>query len=510
MDRKFNIVIVGGGTAGWLSASRFAASLGPNAGVTLIESPTIPTIGVGEGTWPSMRTTLQSIGLSERELIKHCDASFKQGTLFKGWVNGRSDDFYMHPFSLPAEYSSNNLAEWWRASGDASDFCQQVTPQMTIAMANKAPKSVHMPDYAFALNYGYHIDAGKFAKLLQEHSVHKLGVKYISADVTSVGVKGGLIDTLYLSDGASISADFFLDCTGQKALLIGDAMASSFKSLRSVLPNNRAVVTQVPYAEPSADIASCTLSTALTNGWVWDIGLQSRRGVGFVHNSEFIDVDNATAMLLEYVRETSGNDIAQSVKTKVVNFEPGYRPVAWKGNCVAIGLSAGFIEPLEASALAMIEQAISLVLENFPYASTLLEPAARIFNQKMYEHWQSIQEFLVLHYALSHREDSDYWRQARAPERLPSNLRDKLQLWKYRAPYHKDAPKYDELFPAASYQYVWLGMKAHLPNVQSFSNGMTKSNAIAVDKILHSVREKTLQISQSLPSNRALLDALAQ
>ncbi|HSG59970.1 MAG TPA: tryptophan halogenase family protein [Pseudomonadales bacterium] len=508
MEKKYNIVIVGGGTAGWLSAARFAAALGPNVGVTLIESPTVPTIGVGEGTWPSMRTTLQATGLSEREVIQRCDASFKQGTLFRGWVTGQHDDVYMHPFSLPADYSVSNLADWWQSTSQATDFCQLVTPQMSVALANKAPKSPQMPDYAFALNYGYHIDAGKFAQLLHEHSVQKLGVVYVSADVMSVEVQAGQIEQLILSNGSAISADLFIDCTGQKALLIGQYLESSFVSMSDTLPNNRAVVTQVPYVDKSAEIASCTLSTAQSCGWVWDIGLQSRRGVGFVHNSTFVNVDEASSILLEYVANTSGKDIADSVKTRVVDFEPGYRPQPWLGNCVAIGLSAGFIEPLEASALAMIEQGISLVLDNFPHHASLFAPAARTFNQKMQENWQSIQEFLALHYALSQRDDSEYWRRARSPERFPERLRDKLQLWQYRAPSHRDAPRYDELFPAASYQYVWLGMKAHQFNSQPLVANTSMMNPKYVDRLLHDVREKTMQLTQSLPSNRALVDAL--
>lgn len=511
MTDKQNIVIVGGGTAGWLAAARMGAALADHASITLVESPTVPTIGVGEGTWPSMRTTLQSAGIAERDLLTYCEASLKQGTLFKGWVTGDAGDSYMHPFSLPADYSSLNLAEWWRDRDDGPLFCHAVTPQAAIASAKQAPKQSGMPDYAFALNYGYHLDAGKFAELLHKHSTENLGVTHVMADVVDViSDSEGFIGQIKLSDESSLTADLFIDCTGQKALLIGEHLASEFVSLRDSLPNNRAIVTQVPYAHADDDIASCTLSTAQDYGWIWDIGLQTRRGVGYVHDADMISEDAATATLLNYVKETSGAEAARTVKTRAVRFEPGYRPEPWRGNCVAIGLSAGFIEPLEASALAMIEQGVSMLIENFPRSTALLAPATRLFNKKMQEHWASIQEFLLLHYALNQRNDTDYWRQARSMERMPQGLSDKLMLWQTRAPFHSDAPRIDELFPAASYQYVWLGMNGHVSNREPCSGRMAQPTSQRIDSILHEVREKTLQLQQALPTNRALLNAMVR
>jgi len=510
MDKKIDVVIVGGGTAGWLSAARLAAAYPSKLHVTLVESPTIPTIGVGEGTWPSMRSTLQAIGLSERDLIRKCDASFKQGTIFRGWVTGSDQDIYMHPFSLPADYSSQNLAEWWRSRDLSVDFCDHVTPQRSIALANKAPKTGSMPDYAFALNYGYHLDAVKFAALLHDHSVNKLGVKHISADVQHISVEQGIITDIKLSDDETLKADLYIDCTGQKGLLIGQHMNSPFSSMRDCLPNNRAIVTQVPYKNADDEIAACTLSTAQTDGWVWDIGLQSRRGVGFVHNSDYLNEEQATQILLDYVKSTSDKSIAEKVKTRAVNFEPGFRPEPWRGNCIAIGLSAGFIEPLEASALAMIEQGISLLIENFPFNSSLNDPASRLFNEIMQGHWKSIREFLVLHYALSRRKDTDYWLRARSSSHIPNGLLDKMQLWQQRAPYHRDAPRYDELFPAASYQYVWLGMGAHQQNNAVSPSFQGISDQDVVDRILQDVRVKTQQLHKVLPSNRSLIKELVQ
>jgi len=510
MSVSQEVVIVGGGTAGWLAAARLAAAFASKVKVTLVESPTVPTIGVGEGTWPSMRSTLQAIGISERDLIRDCDASLKQGTLFRGWVTGQPGDSYIHPFSLPAEYASLNLADWWRFREDGHHFCDAVTPQATIAAAHKAPKQSGMPDYAFALNYGYHLDAGRFAQLLQRHSTEKLGVIHRSADVMAVKGEGtNVISHLELCDGTILKADLFIDCTGQRALLIGDHLGSDFLSLREHLPNNRAVVAQVPYDDPKADIASFTLSTAQRFGWIWDIGLQTRRGVGYVHDAESISEDEATVTLMNYVMASSSEQSASQAKPRTVHFKPGFRPEPWRGNCVAIGLSAGFIEPLEASALAMIEQGIAVLVDNFPVSRELQAPVARMFNKKMCAHWASIQEFLMLHYALSQRDDTPYWRRARVFDQLPNGLQDKLMLWRLRAPYHADAPRFDELFPAASYQYVWLGMNGHLSQAGTTTNDDGKTSDPRIDRILHEVREKTRKLQQALPSNRELLNAMA-
>lgn len=510
MTAKKKVVIVGGGAAGWLTAGRLGAALAPGVDVTLIESPTVPTIGVGEGTWPSMRTTLQKIGLSEREVLRHCEASFKQGTLFRNWVTGEANDSYCHPFSLPADYSSLNLAQWWQQTGRTGDFCTAVTPQATVAGACRAPKLADMPDYAFALNYGYHLDAGKFAELLRRHSIDRLGVTYLSADVAEV-VRGdnGLIAHLKVSGADPIYADLFVDCTGQKALLIDGCLGSEFRPVNHVLPNNRAVVAQVPYQQPDAEIQSCTVSTAQRYGWIWDIGLQSRRGVGYVHDASYLSEAEARSELLNYIATSTPGFDTSVLETRTIHFEPGYRPQPWRGNCVAIGLSAGFIEPLEASALAMIEQGVSLLVDNFPSDAELLGPVSRMYNQKMQYYWRTILEFLSLHYALSQRDDSPYWRAARDSTRLMPELADKLSLWRARAPAHSDAPRIDELFPAASYQYVWLGM--HGPQGSgSPGAGIGPMESERIEPALHEVRERTLQMMQALPGNRNLLNQLAR
>lgn len=512
MQLTRDVIIVGGGTAGWLAAARLGALSRGRLNITLIESPDIPTVGVGEGTWPSMRSTLQACGLSEIEVLRECDASLKQGTLFRGWRDGTPGDEYLHPFSLPADYGSCNLAQYWHSGAYRGVFGDAVTPQAAIAKAGKAPKAADTPDYAFAVNYGYHFDAVKFAALLSRHAVENFGVRHVLDEVVACRADAdGFITEVILQQGSSVSGDFFLDCSGQRALLIEGHYGETLRSVRQILPNNRAIVTQVPYSSANEEIHSCTCSTAASAGWIWDIGLQSRRGVGYVHDGDMISQEQAQQELASYISRTVPAAISERLRYRTLQFDPGYRERPWRGNAVAIGLSGGFIEPLEASALAMIEQAVNFLCDSFPDCRELMGPASRRFNAKMRDHWDAILEFLKLHYVLSERDGDPYWRRARDMNGVPEALLDKLAMWRVRAPWHEDAPRLDGLFPVASYQYVWLGMGGH-QRQEHASNSLTSNNSdiYRLDKALSSVRERGLQLQRALPSNRELLNTLIQ
>lgn len=501
-----NIVVVGGGTAGWITACVLASTLGPDRHITLVESPNIPTVGVGEGTWPSMRMTLQRIGLSEKQFLQSCDASFKQGTQFIGWRSDTQQDVYAHPFSLPLEYSSINLANYWSANHSQTDFGGFVSPQSTVAQQGYAPKLPDTPDYAFILNYGYHLDAGKFADCLKLHATKSLQVQYVQADVEHVVAdEDNFISKLLLSNGATLSADFFVDCTGQRALLLGEHYRSDSVSVKDVLFNDMAVAVQVPYEKENDAIASLTKAAAQDSGWIWDIGLQSRRGLGYVCSSEHIDEDSAIDTLRTYVdADALWRD--RLTEPRTLRFEPAYRTEPWVKNCMAIGLSAGFVEPLEASAIALIEQSATFLADNMPQTRASIPALSRRFNQKMQYHWQRIVEFLKLHYAVSQRQSSDYWLQASNPATFPDTLSDKLAIWQQQAPWHEDAPRLDELFPSASYQYVLYGM-GFQPSTTYQSQKELTSRSLA-DRALHSVQERAQLLAKQLPSNRQLLTQL--
>ena len=508
------VLVVGGGTAGWLTAAVVVAerrALGDMiTRVTLVESPDIPTIGVGEGTWPSMRTTLQRIGLPESELLRQSQASFKQGTKFVGWSGRSGQDIYYHPFSLPAEDITLNLAPYWLHHGSKRSFAEFVTPQAGVIEQGLAPKQIGIPDYAFAVNYAYHLDAGKFAQLLKEHAIAKLGVRHVVANVSQViGTQGKEIEALMLDNGQELVADLFVDCTGQKALLLDGHMGIKRVEIDQVLFNDSAIAVQVPHAFEDTPIASATISTATRIGWIWDIALQTRRGVGHVFSSAHASEQEAKSILQTYVSDdpllASSNLDEDAYRT--IRFQTGYREQFWAGNCVAVGLSAGFVEPLEASAIALIEQSAAMIGRTLPMERQAMPVVAKRFNDKFSYHWQQIIGFLKLHYAISLRSDSEYWRAHSCQTSWPDSLRDNLTLWHGRPPDYHDAPMLDELFPSASFSYVLYGMGFRPTQVPAPPRGTEFDRA---ETALHRVRESTLKFTKGLPTNRALIASMLE
>jgi len=513
MEKPINkVVVVGGGTAGWITACLIAAEQehadDRRPSITLIESPDIPIIGVGEGTWPSMRLTLQKIGLHEADLIRECGASFKQGTQFVAWAEGDESQRYVHPFSFPLEYSNLNLAGFWLNHRDRAAFAELVTPQTHIVAAGLAPKQATTPEYAFNVNYGYHLDASRFARLLHSHGVRKFNIDYVSANVAGIESEaGGDITALRLDTGTKIEGDLFVDCTGQKALLIGDHYGVGLESVRDVLFNDTAIAVQVPHEDPDTAIASTTMSTATNVGWIWDIGLQERRGIGHVYSSGHSSEDDAMKTVRDYVQRTTSGINVDDLTFRPITFEPGYRRELWVNNCVAVGLSAGFVEPLEASALALIEQAAAIIGQQFPANREIMSVVARRFNHRMSYHWERLIEFLKLHYVLSRRTDSRYWHDCREPETCPPGLRDKLAIWEQQPPWHDDSPRVDELFPSASYQYVLFGM-GFVPS-HSYPPGVNpERDRKRAESLAKSNHENTQRMLNLLPTNRELINAV--
>jgi len=495
------VVIVGGGTAGWLSACLLAARR-PEIRITLVEAPDIPTIGVGEGTWPTMRETLATIGISEAEFLGQCDAAFKQGSRFDGWVDGSAQDSYLHPFTAPPPGDMTALLGAWQASAPDQPFAAAMTPQHAACVQNLAPRQRTMPDYAGALNYGYHLDAGKFAALLMRHATTRLGVTHVAAQVTSVaGSEGGDITGLHLHDGRTIAGDFFIDCSGQAAILIDGHYAVPWIDRSDVSFNDSALALQVP-VEPGSPIASQTIGTAHEAGWIWDIALPTRRGIGCVFASRFMEDGRAEEILRDYVAaKVPGVDVG-ALRPRKLSFATGHRARFWERNCLAVGLSAGFIEPLEASAIVTIELSIKALADNFPRRPGTMGMLAERFNDLFRYRWDRIVEFLKLHYVLSRRPEP-YWLAQRDPASIPARLAEYLELWRDQPPSVWDFPRMDELFCAASQQYVLYGMGFAVPENATAHPG-------AAAERLAEVRQRSRALTAALPSNRTYLDAAAK
>lgn len=498
-----DIVIAGGGTAGWLTAGVLAADHGRRLRIRVVESPDVATIGVGEGTWPTMRDTLRRIGVSEPALFRECDAAFKQGSRFDGWRDGSAGDSYYHPFMLPHGYLDADLVGGWLAGGAERPFAEVVSPQPHLCRRRKAPKQAATPQFAAVANYAYHLDAVKLGGLLREHVTRELGVEHLSDHVTGVEAReNGDIAALELRDRGRLAGDLFVDCTGLRALLIGNHCGVPFVGRRDVLLNDRALATQVPYADERAEIESQTISTARDSGWIWDIGLPTRRGVGHVYSSAHVDDAEAERVLARHVEASGGPKALPPVRQ--IRFEPGHRERFWQRNCVAIGLSAGFIEPLEASAIVMIELSAALLSEDLPATRADMDIVARRFNDAFSYRWQRVIDFLKLHYVLSSRREGAYWRDHADAASQPESLRELLRLWRHRPPSHRDFPRGEEIFPSASWQYILYGMgfrpdPAHL-----------RAATAAAGNCLAESARLTTRLLGGLPGNRELVDHIRQ
>lgn len=497
-----NVVILGGGTAGWISAGLIANKLSPvsqETSITLIESKNIAAIGVGEGTWPTMRSTLKKIGISETDLITHCDATFKQASKFVGWVDGSESDYFYHPFNPTKAYPHINLAPYWH--GDKS-FSASVNCQEAICEQGLAPKYLTTPEYRDIANYGYHLDAVKFAKLLKRHCVDKLGVKHIEDDVVAVNKDDqDAIESLSTRTNGRIAGDLFIDCSGFSSALLGKAMQVPFISKQNTLFCDSALVVQVPYKQVDCPIPCYTQSTANKSGWIWDIGLSTRRGVGYVYSSKYATDEQAEQTLGNYLGEGSDN-----LETRKITFKVGHREVFWKKNCVAVGLSAGFLEPLEASALMFVETSAAMIADQFPACSQVMEKTAERFNQAFLHRWNGVIDFLKLHYVLSNRPEP-FWVDNKQPATISNSLQSLLQIWKFQAPTDYDFPSQFDLFRAPSYQYILYGMGYNT----DFSAAKHLLNENENAKRVFNLKDKEqVNLCANLPLQRELISNVKQ
>ena len=503
------VVIVGGGTAGWITAGILAAKLNTPQqkliDISVIESPDIPAIGVGEGSWPTMRDTLKSMGINEGEFLSQCDASFKQGSKFIGWLNGEANDAYYHPFSLPTKFHEINLAPYWYEHKSTHNFASTVCHQPALCEQNLAPKQITAPQYAFAANYGYHLDAGKFAPFIRNHCTERLGVNHISDEVTAIkSHPNGAIESVVTKRHGTVKGDLFIDCSGLHGLLIDKHFEVPFNSVKQYLFNDSALAMQVPYRDEDSPILSTTNATAQDCGWIWDIGLQSRRGVGHVFSSAHADVSRVEQNLRHYLAQSVGTKVSESLEFRQLSINPGYRRQLWVENCVAVGLSAGFVEPLEASAIALIELSAKYIASQFPQNPSHMAIIARRFNEKFEQRWHQVVEFLKLHYVLSNRRDSDYWQDACSAETQPESLKEKLQLWQHQAPYHFDSVHTEELFPAASNQFIYYGMMAET------NFAMPAKQTQYAHQLFDDNQQLSRKLVAAMPSNRELLNKIRQ
>lgn len=451
------VLIVGGGSAGWITATTLNTYLNTGAtapvSITLVESPTTPRIGVGEATIPTIKNWLHAMGIGEMEFMRATDATFKQAIRFDDWAGpGRR---YLHPFHRFAPHLTPDVFARWLASDGTVAFSDLVSAQGALIAHARGPRTLQDGDYGGTIPYAYHLDAEKFGDFLAERSASQ-GVNRIRGHVADIARDDdGCVKALTLEDGRRLEADLFVDCTGFSCILSNkaDKLPSDWQDQSSHLLCDRAVVFRVPRESRGAP-PTFTRARALSAGWCWDIALSERRGRGYVYSGAHID-DDAAEMEL---RDDAGA-AAEASEARIVRFRVGRKARPWSGNVVSIGLSAGFLEPLESTGLYLAEFASGLLKSLFPpTVEAVRSPVlAKRFNEVMGEVHDSILDFIQLHYAVAQRRDSDFWRDASDIGRLSDRLAAHLEMWELRPPSYVDFSLQFPPFSHVNYEFILLG-----------------------------------------------------
>ncbi|CAA9525118.1 MAG: Tryptophan halogenase [uncultured Sphingomonas sp.] len=447
MSRRVEVVIVGGGTAGWMAAAGLVGLLTPEiCSVRLIESDEIGTVGVGEATLPQMRQFNDAIGIIETDMMRRTHATFKLGIEFVDW--GTLEASYIHPFGAHGRPLGGAAFhhQWLRAAKHGHAYDLEDFSYAVAAARNGRfdfPSADHQ-QISSTYDYAYHLDASLYARYLRTFCESR-GVRRTEGRVVEVNLhpESGDVASVQLASGELVAGDLFLDCSGFRALLIGEALASGWEDWSKWLPCDRALA--VP-CDRAGEFTPFTRSTAREAGWQWRIPLQHRTGNGYVFASSFIDADRAAEALMANL------DGAAQAEPRLLRFSAGRRLRSWQGNCVAIGLASGFLEPLESTSIYLIQVAIQSLVKLFP--DRTVDPAlADEFNRLMDVEYERIRDFLILHYHANGRDDAELWRYCRAMA-VPDSLRAKIELFTHRG----HIPQYRTgLFSPPSWISVFIG-----------------------------------------------------
>jgi len=482
------IVIVGGGTAGWMTAAALSALVkAPGLSIRLVESAEIGTVGVGEATIPHIRNFNAKLGLDEDEFMRRTQATFKLGIEFRNW--GRIGDSYIHPFGAYGRpLGGIGFHHHWlrlHRAGAAGRLDDYSLPVVAAELGRFARPDDNPRSLLSTFSYAFQFDAGLYAAFLRSQAEAR-GVVRSEGKVVDVALQGetGRIESIQLENGERMEGDLFIDCSGFRGLLIEQALKTGYEDWTQWLPCDRAAAVPCDTVEPSIPY---TRATALDSGWAWRIPLQHRVGNGYVYSSGFIDDDRAVASILDQLEGP------RQAEPRLLRFVTGRRRKQWVGNCVAIGLSSGFLEPLESTSIHLIQVAITNLLELFP--DTGWDPAdADEFNRVMDLEYERIRDFLVLHYHATERDDSPFWDHCRTM-RIPDSLAYKMQLFRERGV----VVKYKEgLFLEASWIAVYLGQRITPERYDPLSEAVPLEQLKApMDQLAAAVR----RAAESLPSH---------
>jgi len=445
-----SILIVGGGTAGWMAAAAFARAFRAlpapqQPTITLVESEAIGTVGVGEATIPPIRQFNQSIGLDEADFMAATGATLKLGIAFENWSARESRYFHGFGDHGPAVNGQAYRQHLFRlkSAGRLDSLDPWAVPAVMAAQGRFAPPETDPRSILSAYSYAYHFDAGLFAKRLSTLA-QSAGVTRIEGRILSVDAEADRVRSISLEDGRTLSADLFIDCSGFRGLLIEGALQAGYEDWSRWLPCDRAIAMPTPSVR-APDLF--TTAKALTGGWRWHIPLQHRVGNGYVYSSAFIDDDDALKELLQEL------DAPPAADPNRLRFVTGRRRSAWKGNVVALGLASGFLEPLESTSINLIQTGIGRLLELFPdrdFDPVLITE----YNRRTEQEWVGVRDFIIAHYHLAGRTDGELWRQCRETP-PPDSLAARLELFLARG---EIEPSTYDSFREASWTSVLTGL----------------------------------------------------
>jgi len=460
-----SVVIVGGGTAGWMTASYLSAAFGDRLDVTLVESEQVGRIGVGEATFSTVRHFFDYLGLDEREWLPKCAGSYKLGIRFENWRE--PGHYFYHPFERLRSADGFSLADWWLRIGDRSQpFDRECFLTSALCDAKRSPRMMDGSLFASGLDnslgrstlaeqraqfpYAYHFDADRVAGFLAEWGRAR-GVHHVIDNVVEIGQDHrGWIDRITTKEHGDLVGDLYVDCTGFRGMLINQTLGETFDSFTDVLPNNRAVALRVP-REDATDIEPFTTATAMDAGWIWTIPLFGRNGTGYVYSDEFCSPEEAERTLRDFAAPGREDLPANHIRMRI-----GRNRNSWVHNCVAIGLSSAFVEPLESTGIFFIQHGIEQLVKHFPdqrWDPTLIAE----YNRRVANVVDGVKEFLVLHYRAALRDDTPYWKEAKV-RKIPNGLAERLEIAKSHLLDEQSIYPYYHGFEAYSWVAMTLGL----------------------------------------------------
>jgi len=468
------ILIAGGGTAGWLCAAYLNRVLKESVKITIIASDKLGTIGVGEATFPTMKTTMKFLGFQEEDWMPKCNATYKAALKFIDWKESPGTDkknsFY-HPFAPERELLSNIFGEsffpfigdglptshtWLHAmmngENDKTPYVYRTHVEPYLCDAKLSPKSTN--GQKEITSYAYHLDAGKLVDYLMSKTTDR-GVNHIDDKIVDVKqLENGFIESVDTENSGTFSADFFIDCSGFNSIILGKTLKEPFISEEESLFMNSAVALHCDNKPEQDGILPYSKLVALDAGWSWNIPLFDRNGTGYVYCDQFIDEEKAEDELRSLMGKSSAPYTAKQLKFKVGKYKN-----VWKKNCLAIGLSGSFLEPLESTSIFFTELQLAILINLFPDKSCP-EPIVKRYNDIFTTQFLEVRDFLVLHYILSKREDTPFWKAVSKDTKIPDSLSEKLEFFKYQLPSMNALGMYT--FTPKSYVCILDGM-GHLP-----------------------------------------------